>query len=193
LNNWGQLGIGNRENCWLPTEVEFFNDNPVIQVTGGDHHTIFLTEKKEVFGCGKNDEGQCGIENKPNEEDNKENFYYDTPQKVEFVYNRITQTNNIENNTANLNADDSVIINNGDGYNQIQETTKTVQINNIYSNMNFNYAKISGDNHIFSWGWGESYVLGNKREKNELKPYNIPSQFFYNLTVNQVCSYFFNC
>ena len=62
LNNHGQLGIGHKENTATPTRVWWREEEQtVIQVEGGEHHTIALTEKGQVYVWGRNDEGQGGV------------------------------------------------------------------------------------------------------------------------------------
>ncbi|CAD8149009.1 unnamed protein product [Paramecium pentaurelia] len=42
LNNYGQLGIGNQENQQLPVLIEYFDNIDIIDMVGGEHHTIAL-------------------------------------------------------------------------------------------------------------------------------------------------------
>ena len=61
LNNWGQLGLGHRENMSTPTEIKAFKDIDIKKIWGGAQHTIALTSNGEVYSWGKNEEGQLGI------------------------------------------------------------------------------------------------------------------------------------
>ena len=61
LNNWGQLGIGNRENTSTPTEIKEFKNVDIKMISGGAHHAIALTEDGHVYSWGKNEDGQLGI------------------------------------------------------------------------------------------------------------------------------------
>ena len=78
LNNHGQLGLGHVDNTVHPTEIEAFEGKNIKSIVGGEHHTIALTEEGEVYGFGKNDEGQLGLgedyepEPEPEEEDEEE-------------------------------------------------------------------------------------------------------------------------
>ena len=140
LNNYSQLGIGNTENQWIPEEVKFFKDVSVKNITGGDFHTILLTEQGEIYTWGKNDEGQCGFQN-------SEEIIL-TPRKVTFLNEH--------------------------------------KISNIASSMNYNYAIDFENNNVYSWGMGESYLLGNKSDRNENIPFSIPREFYYNMIVDQI-------
>jgi regulator of chromosome condensation len=68
LNNMGQTGTGTSgSEIQLPTKVvglskaDLGGDDSVIQIAGGEHHTIFLTAKGKVFACGRSNGGQLGI------------------------------------------------------------------------------------------------------------------------------------
>lgn len=56
-NDFGQLGE-NRCPPWKPKFVK--NLRKVQQVSLGSHHSVVLTELKEVFTWGWNEHGSCG-------------------------------------------------------------------------------------------------------------------------------------
>ena len=58
----GQLGLGDTENRLVPTLLRGELENkPVIQVTAGSVHTVFVTEDGLVFACGANFMEQLGL------------------------------------------------------------------------------------------------------------------------------------
>lgn len=64
LNNYGQLGIGNKFDCSQPTRVKDldpYEGDFVVEVAGGEHHSIARTRDGVVYCWGRNDEGQLGI------------------------------------------------------------------------------------------------------------------------------------
>ena len=64
LNNHGQLGIGSKNNTAAPTrikDIDPFEGDYVVELAGGEHHSIARTKKGLVYCWGRNDEGQCGI------------------------------------------------------------------------------------------------------------------------------------
>jgi regulator of chromosome condensation len=61
LNNDGQLGLGHRREVVAPCEVPQFDEVKVLDVCGGEFHTLILTERQEVYSCGLNRDGQLGI------------------------------------------------------------------------------------------------------------------------------------
>lgn len=66
LNNHGQLGIANKFNTSVPTRVKELDPSPadndcVVMLAGGEHHSIALTKLGAVYTWGRNDEGQVGL------------------------------------------------------------------------------------------------------------------------------------
>lgn len=80
LNSMGQLGLASNEyfdtedqapeaietHVAAPLEVESLNPKNlggrrVVQISGGEHHTLFLLSDGSVFACGRNDSGQLGL------------------------------------------------------------------------------------------------------------------------------------
>lgn len=62
-NDRGQLGHGDTIRRDEPTEVESLKDYEIVSGAVGRGHTLFLTSKGQVFGCGDNKMGQLGIGN----------------------------------------------------------------------------------------------------------------------------------
>jgi regulator of chromosome condensation len=60
LNNHGQLGIGNKFDTSVPTRIQDldpFEGDYVVEVSGGEHHSIARTKEGLVYCWGRNDEG----------------------------------------------------------------------------------------------------------------------------------------
>ncbi|KAI0346831.1 RCC1/BLIP-II [Trametopsis cervina] len=93
LNNMGQTGTGSSESeVQLPTKVrglsrEELDGDTVSEIAGGEHHTVFLTEKGKVYACGRSSGGQLGIaEDDPvmQERDEEHKDMLATPHPVSF-------------------------------------------------------------------------------------------------------------
>jgi alpha-tubulin suppressor-like RCC1 family protein len=44
------------------------------------------------------------------------------------------------------------------------------------------------ENELYSWGMGENYVLGNRDDQNEFKPYKVNPKMFKEKKVIQISS-----
>ncbi|XP_062823733.1 secretion-regulating guanine nucleotide exchange factor isoform X2 [Anolis carolinensis] len=62
-NSYGQLGLGHREDVFLPQVLKGFlcNRETVKNITGGGGHSAVLTDTGELFLCGQNKNGQLGL------------------------------------------------------------------------------------------------------------------------------------
>ncbi len=74
LNNYGQLGLGDRNDedniVRLPTQVPRFRDIRVKAVsTGSGWHTMVITENSQLFAFGRNEDGQLGLGDRNNRND----------------------------------------------------------------------------------------------------------------------------
>lgn len=62
LNNYGQLGMGDKENRDELTKVTAFNNLGISKVATGVHHTLCLDSSgRRLYGMGRGDSGQLGI------------------------------------------------------------------------------------------------------------------------------------
>ncbi|XP_052141834.1 ultraviolet-B receptor UVR8-like [Oryza glaberrima] len=59
-NKFGQVGVGDNEDHCSPVQVNFPNEQKVVQVACGWRHTLALTEAKNVFSWGRGTSGQLG-------------------------------------------------------------------------------------------------------------------------------------
>ncbi|KAJ1697066.1 hypothetical protein LUZ63_005578 [Rhynchospora breviuscula] len=63
--DYGRLGHGGLESQWTPRVCTFFdsisNGDPLVSLSCGGAHTLFLTESGRVFATGLNKFGQLGI------------------------------------------------------------------------------------------------------------------------------------
>ena len=70
LNNMGQTGTGQSDDPEVqrPQKVEkvsasaLGDGETVVEIAGGEHHTLFLTSKGNVYACGRSEGGQLGLE-----------------------------------------------------------------------------------------------------------------------------------
>lgn len=60
-NQYGQLGMGNNDNCTVFTQVASLSDKTVTAISAGDDFTIALTSDGKLYVTGRNDMGQLGL------------------------------------------------------------------------------------------------------------------------------------
>ncbi|MEM8697957.1 MAG: Ig-like domain-containing protein [Pseudomonadota bacterium] len=60
FNSNGQLGLGDRDERLIPTEVTDLSEETVVAVSSGTSFTLALTADGQVFGFGSNRDGQLG-------------------------------------------------------------------------------------------------------------------------------------
>ena len=57
-NNFGQLCNGDKEDRLMPQKTSFSN---ISKISTGGSHSLFQNDKGEIFSCGFNHQGQCGL------------------------------------------------------------------------------------------------------------------------------------
>ena len=57
-NDFGQLCHGDTEDRSIPQKTSFSN---ISKISAGWDHSLFQNNKGEIFACGDNEEGQCGL------------------------------------------------------------------------------------------------------------------------------------
>ncbi|CAI5745069.1 unnamed protein product [Peronospora destructor] len=63
-NSYGELVLGDTIDRSKPTQVDFGSNNDgkrVVDVACGNEQTVILFDNGDVFACGNNESGQCGI------------------------------------------------------------------------------------------------------------------------------------
>jgi len=61
----GALGLGSKDDVYIPTANDFFNSYAVKSVYCGYYHSLAITVDGEVFGFGSNEYGQVGCSELP--------------------------------------------------------------------------------------------------------------------------------
>ncbi|CAD8134090.1 unnamed protein product [Paramecium pentaurelia] len=178
LNNYGQLGIGNQENQQLPYLVEFFENMDIVDMVGGEHHTIALDCEGNVYSFGRNDDGQLGLGEQLNEmlriEAEKQKVLEEELYQQQQVNKKKTSKKNKQGDLFEVQKSQKVI-----GYEFIttpQKINNIPKMQSIFGSMHFNFA-ISQQKQIFSWGNGQSYVLGTRNENSQFQPKDVTTIF----------------
>ncbi|KAJ3997686.1 regulator of chromosome condensation 1/beta-lactamase-inhibitor protein II [Lentinula boryana] len=94
LNSMGQVGVRSASDddaqVQLPTKVERLSKenldgDTVIQISGGEHHSLFLTQSGKVFAVGRCNAGQIGLlDDDPALKDRADPDFVAEPVQVKF-------------------------------------------------------------------------------------------------------------
>ena len=57
-NHYGQLCLGNKEGRSKPKKTSFSN---ISKISTGNHFSLFQNDNGEIFSCGFNQRGECGL------------------------------------------------------------------------------------------------------------------------------------
>ena len=191
--------------------INKINEKNVEDIFTGDQHSFLVKYENNIKilkSWGLNNCGQLGIGGSfINDIDSNVSIY--VPTKVEFPFiddisiekvsggsessiclsstNRVFVWGNNQDNLLGLNDEKSKIISRPK---EILYFNTNIYPNNkideIYASAQFFYAKNNDYNKVYSWGCGDSFVLGNKTENSEKFPYEIHPLFFKNVLVSQI-------
>ena len=200
---FGQRGIDPNINISHLT-INKINEYNIENIFTGDEHSFLIKYEKNiqiVKAWGLNNRGQLGI---GLEENADVNIFI--PTKVKFPDNiKIKKISGGSGNTICLTEDNRVFIWGGNDDNLLGlndneiviDTPKEIiffnrytnpdnEVNEIIATYQSFYARNKNNNKVYSWGSGDSYILGNKKEKSEKQPYLIDNKFFKNMRVSDL-------
>jgi regulator of chromosome condensation len=203
---YGQRGINPKEEI-DHMRINKINEDNIDDIFTGDEHS-FLTKiennKKIVKSWGLNSKGQLGIGK--SSLDGEEYISIYKPTEILFDENIvikkicggnsnslcITEDNRIfiwganDDNLLGLNNDEPIINKPKEIIFFNKYTNPENEVNEITSAYQSFYARNTVNNKVYSWGNGDSFILGNKKEKSEKNPYLIDFNFFKNMKVSQL-------
>ena len=208
---FGQTGIDiskidknrNIENEHLiPNKIK--GDNIIDIYTGGNHSFLIQNDRRKIFkswGC--NLFGQLGINNTENQFEPQEVIFPE--ENIEIIsctggdFHSLALTSNYHIYSWGKNDESQcglpiVDERNAEGQVLMSCILKPTRINineddirEIDSYGNYNFAFNPENGKAYSWGFGASYVLGNKKEKNEVAPFEVNQAFFNNMRFKNIC------
>ncbi|OTF82930.1 RCC1 domain containing protein [Euroglyphus maynei] len=86
FNFWGQLGLGDNHNRFMPTLLQQLQRENIVEIACGQHHSVALSRSGHLFTWGHNAYGQLGIGERLN--------YRNIPTKVidgdNFIIKQVT-------------------------------------------------------------------------------------------------------
>ena len=203
---YGQRGIDPTTNINHLSINRINNEYNVDDIFTGDEHSFLIKNNNNnqiVKSWGLNTKGQLGIGTSALD-GNDTNIFI--PTEIDFPKNlKIKKISGGSGTSICLSEDNRVFIWGGNDDNLLGLYNDEVVINRpkelIFFNPNSNpqnevneivasfqsfYARNTNNNKVYSWGSGDSYILGNKKEKAEKRPYSIDNQFFYSLKITDL-------
>ena len=207
-NEFGQIGV-NPMRVFHHFQINKLYEKNVEDIFTGDEHS-FLTkiegEVKILKAWGSNGNGQLGIGSYATKVN--ENFSIYVPTKVIFPGISKISVKKVEGGNSTsicITEDNRVFVWGLNDFSQLGLKNKEKiiprpreimffnpnenpnnSINEIYANNQYFYAKNDTTNKVYSWGIGDNYVLGNRKEKAENSPYLVNHLFFKNLYVSDI-------
>lgn len=189
LNSQGQLGLPyyldnpedsdiNHENpnrnpnvLQLPHQVGGIEGRKIVDIVGGEHHTLMLMSDGTVWGTGRNDDGQLGGLVKPPRDSYEE-------VRIPNSRVRVAGTNSYVNVTIDYMP------------NKFMRIPVDKDFQHILASSHFNFAINRAEKFwpkVYSWGTGFNYVLGNGKEETVTTPFRISNEkLFKGLVPTQV-------
>lgn len=168
LNNFGQCCIpeesGEGKVVERPTLAEFFKDKKVLQVDGGNHHSLILTDDGDVYGVGETNFHQIGI---PNDQLPKEFTVYEGDKTTpSYVY----QPTKLTKACSNVDEETDV---------------EMPKMKHIACGVDHSLALSKEDGSVWTWGFGEVYQLGHGKPAGEDSPEDQPVPSKINNTASR--------
>ena len=203
---FGQRGIDPKTNI-NHLVINKINEYNIENIFTGDEHSFLIKYERNiqiVKSWGLNNKGQLGIGTSSLDQNSDINVFI--PTQVKFPENlKIKKIDGGSGNSICLTEDNRVFIWGGNDDNLLglndnemiinipkellffnPFTNPGNQVNEIIATYQSFYARNIYNNKVYSWGSGDSFILGNKKEKAEKKPYLIENNFYKNMRVSEL-------
>ncbi|CAG8798885.1 4742_t:CDS:1 [Gigaspora margarita] len=178
-----QLGrrVSIRKPSGLMLIPEKISINRIRKIFARGNRSFAVDEDGMLYTWGQNAEGQCGIES-PNP--------IITSMKLEFFENlfRMKQISAGLHHTLVLLENGDVYSFGSTKYGQLgigasEENSKSpvrINLNNckFIETRDHHSIAVNDENKVYTWGFGETYALGNQRENDELLPFELKYKEF---------------
>ena len=207
-NEFGQIGVS-PEKIFHYFQLNKFLEKNVEDISTGDEHSFLIKNengRRILKSWGLNNNGQLGIGSFATSNEQNANIYVPTkvifPASFNISIKKVTGGNSTslclteDNRVFVWGLNDFYLLGLKDK-NKIIPSPKEIEffnkylnpineIDDIYAAFQYFYAKNNKTNKVYSWGSGDSFILGNKKEKSETTPYLINHLFFKNLYVSDL-------
>lgn len=199
FNAKGQLGVNDCTYRSNPTLIQSLSGYKIVAVATGKHHSLFLTDEGDVFSCGDNSHGECGVGNGKDQTITQ-------PRRIDYDGSPIVKIACGGEFSLILNEDGVVYSFGHPEYGQLGHGTENKEIAKKKEVFHFQYfpkpvpsfrevdpdngevtyhgqprivdiacgvnhcCAIDDDTRLFTWGFGGYGRLGHNDTKNELFP-----------------------
>ena len=195
-NQYGQLGLGNKNNqkALLEINSDNYNNKTIAKIYAGGSHSFILTEDGEVYAFGNNKNGQLGLD------DNLERLIPTKIDSTHYGNKKIIEISAGSLHSLILTEDGEVYAfgNNKKGQLGLNDTDERLVPTKIDSNYygNKKITQIStGDSHsliltedgeVYAFGYNGKGQLGLNNKTDRLVPTKIDSTHYGNKKIAQI-------
>ncbi|XP_043912312.1 probable E3 ubiquitin-protein ligase HERC4 isoform X2 [Protopterus annectens] len=197
-NKYGQLGIGHSKNQSSPQLVKSLIGLPFMQISAGGAHSFALTLSGAVFGWGRNNFGQLGL--------NGEKDRYVPALLKSLRSQKVVYICCGEDHTAALTKEGGVFTFGAGGYGQLGHNSNNHEINprkvfelmgsvvtQIACGRQHTLAFVPASGRIYSFGLGGNGQLGTGSTCNRKSPFTVKGNWVPHCSQKPSFEYNENC
>lgn len=200
-NTYGQLGIGTKNSTAKPTLIKELVGVDIIDLAGGEEHTIAVSSDGRVYCWGRNDEGQAGLGDifgEYNREVKQEKLEAEALKQQEEAKEeqlRMSQPAPEDDGTVKKRkkpaAKKEKEVNlSGIMFFKRPQLVDTlpegVKFNRVFAASHYCYCLSEETNELYSWGMGDDYVLGTRDDENVYVPQKVHPKMFYDCKIRHI-------
>ncbi|KAG8373663.1 hypothetical protein BUALT_Bualt11G0047600 [Buddleja alternifolia] len=183
--DYGRLGLGNLQSEWRPKPIppSAFDNQSLKEIACGGAHTLFLTERGDVYATGLNDFGQLGISNSQN--------YSTEPIRVSGILKEVIKISAGYHHSAAITVDGELYMWGKNANGQLGLGKKAEKIVPVpckvecldgvtikTASLAFEHSiAVTDKGAVLSWGGGESGRLGHGHESSILGFQKVSSEY----------------
>ena len=170
-NDYGQLCHGDQEDHLKPQKTSF---SAISKISAGFYHSLFQNSKGEIFSCGNNQKGQCGL--------GSYNYSEITPSLILNLPSNLVHFVCGSDQSLFLDSEGNVfsVGSNEFGELGLNHNTNQNELNNqqiSYGSCGYHFLAKNSQNQIFVTGYNDFGQLGTEDTESVLIPKEINSQY----------------
>lgn len=190
-NKYGQLGLGDKLDRYIPTEIKSLENKNIIRIIGGQYHTFAINKNGNVYVFGFNLSGELGLGNSNNQfvpvkNNILNNFPYEEI-KTAYFQNFLLINGKLyvwgSNLSGQLGLSDCE-----DRYipTEVEFFSKNeIKIKNVYTGHSHNFATTT-ENILYVWGSNLFGELGLGENAEEIHYTPVELKFFRGIPIKDI-------